>query len=146
MPLAPLTSYFRLRYGVMFPQRRHCQRPRVSLWLGDRPAFPWWCLLHWNTQSRLLPLHHPRPNTQKPLVLRHTVWGEVYCHSDLFLVSNRIILIFKMQHEPIVKKTFWLMKRSLRRADKPEVIKRSTVRIQFTTCFFQFQLLLSTFI
>ena len=60
----------------MLPQRHHCQRPRVSLRLGDWPAVSGWSLLLWNTQSRILPLQHPRPDSQKPLVLRHAVWGE----------------------------------------------------------------------
>lgn len=69
-------SHCRLCYGVMLPQRHHCQRPRVSLRLGDRPAVSGWSLLLWDSQPGLLPLHHLRPNTQKPLVLRHAVWGE----------------------------------------------------------------------
>lgn len=69
---------FRLCHSVVFPQRHHRQRPRVSLRVGDRPAVPRWCVLHWDSQPGLLPLHHLGPNAQKPLVLWHAVWGEAF--------------------------------------------------------------------
>lgn len=69
---------FRLCHSVVFPQCHHRQHSRVSLWLGDRPAVPWWCVLHWDSQPGVLPLHHLRPDAQKPLILRHAVWGESF--------------------------------------------------------------------
>lgn len=67
---------FRLCHSVVFPQCDHRQCPRVSLRLGDRPAVPWWCVLHWDSQPGVLPLHHLRPDSKKLLLLWHAVWGE----------------------------------------------------------------------
>lgn len=71
------TSYFRLCYGVMFPQCYNCKCPRVSVRLGDWAAVSGWSLLQWSPQSRLLPLRHSRPHSQKPLVLRDAVGGTI---------------------------------------------------------------------